>query len=105
MSDDHLHAFVVSKDTGDFCKELAVKIATELGESPEAWRGCAELAWLVKSACAADVRTTEEEGKEYLPSDLVVHLLLTLAMLEQFPPWPPDVAGPTLMEVDRDRIE
>lgn len=86
----HYGVQAVPPETAKLAGDCAAEIAVNLGESPEAWRGAAEAARFIKAVVMADVDSLMEVEGELIISEAAITTLLTFAMLERLPMWPPE---------------
>jgi hypothetical protein len=87
----------VDPETARLAGDCAAQIATDLGESPEAWRGAAVMAHFIKATCMAMVDADLDETGQLLISEGTLTQLLTVGMLENLPTWPPGITGEPLI--------
>jgi hypothetical protein len=94
---EYAAAKLVDPVVAELAGDCARQIATNLGESPEAWRGAAEMALFIKAVVTANVEVVDDNPAL---GDQQITQLLTVAFLEQLPLWPADVSGePLIVEV------
>lgn len=86
----HYGVQAVPPETAKLAGDCAAEIAVNLGESPEAWRGAAEMARFIKAVVMADVDAVMEVEGKLVVNEAALTTLLTIAMLEGLPLWPPE---------------
>lgn len=94
MMEERRYATIAVPDgVGNFAQESAQKIAVQLGESKEAWRGAAELASFIKDGLVEELarQMDSDRGMLEMPETSMV-VMMVITFLEQYPTWPPGIS-------------